>query len=127
MTIIVMIKTVLNNSPVLWATWVRLLAGTVVLVPMLLASPRRRELIRSLVKWRSFGYPLAAAIVGTYLAMMCWIGGMKYATVSVAAILGQMATIFTLVFARIFLGEPLTPARLTGAFAAAGGAIILLV
>lgn len=124
---IVLIKGVLNDSPVLWATWVRLLAGTVVLVPMLLASPRRRALIRSLVEWRSFKYPLLAAIVGTYLAMMCWIGGMKHVDVSVATTLNQLSTIFIFLLATIFLREPVTWRRIMAiALAFSGGLLVAL-
>jgi len=122
---IVMIKSVLNDSPVLWATWVRLLAGAVVLLPMLLASPRRRELARSLVEWRSFGYPLAAAIVGTYLAMMCWIGGMKHVDVSVATTLNQLSTIFIFALAIIFLKEPLTWRRVLAIVLAFSGGLLV--
>jgi drug/metabolite transporter (DMT)-like permease len=122
---IVMIKRVLNEAPVLWATWVRLLAGTVVLVPMLLASPRRRELLRSLVTWRSFKYPLLAAFFGTYLAMMCWIGGMKHVDVSVATTLNQLSTIFIFVLAIIFLREPVTWRRLLAIGLAFGGGLLV--
>jgi len=124
---IVLIKRVLDGAPVLWATWLRLVAGTVVLVPMLLASPRRRELLRSLVTWRSFAFPLAAAVVGTYLAMMSWIGGMKHVDVSVATTLNQLSTIFIFALAIIFLKEAVTWRRILAiALACSGGLLVAL-
>ncbi|MBW2276299.1 MAG: DMT family transporter [Deltaproteobacteria bacterium] len=122
---IVMIKRVLDNSPVLWATWVRLLAGTAVLIPMLLASPRRGALLKSMVTARAFKFPLAAAIVGTYLAMMCWIGGMKHVDVSVATTLNQLSTIFIFVLAVIFLKEALTWRRVLAIVLACSGGLLV--
>jgi drug/metabolite transporter (DMT)-like permease len=124
---IVMIKRVLDDSPVLWATGVRLLAGVVGLVPMVLASPQRRRLIASLWSRDNLKYPLAASFVGTFLAMMCWIGGMKHTDVSVASTLNQLSTIFIFVLATIFLREPLTTRRLLAiGLAFAGGMLVAL-
>jgi drug/metabolite transporter (DMT)-like permease len=124
---IVMIKEVLNNSAVLWATWVRLAAAAIGLVPMVLLSPRRRVLLTALKPSASWRFPLIASVVGTYLAMMCWIGGMKHVEVSVATTLNQLSTIFIFVLATLFLKEPLTRRRVLAiALAFAGGLLVTL-
>jgi drug/metabolite transporter (DMT)-like permease len=124
---IVMIKGVLNNAPFVWATGVRLAAGVVVLIPMILLSPRRKSLLAALVPTSTWKYPLAAATIGTYVAMISWIGGMKYVDVSVATTLNQLSTIFIFVLATIFLKEALTGRRLLAiGLAFVGGLLVAL-
>ena len=53
-----------------------------------------------------------AAFFSTYLGISSWIIGMSLTKVSTASILNQTATIFILIFARIFLKEPLTKRRI---------------
>lgn len=123
---IVLAKPALDRGAVIEVTWIRLVAGTaaqlLVIVPRA-AARRRLSIFRPQRVWRTL---VPASFFGGYLAMILWIGGMKYTTVSAAAILGQMATVFTLLFARMFLGEPITPRRLVGALIAVTGAIVLL-
>lgn len=124
---IVMIKGVLNHAPALWATWIRLLAGVVGLIPMIALSRRRVQLIRAFKSKAILKYPLWAAVFGTYLAMMAWIGGMKYADVSVAATLNQLSTIFIFILAVAFLREPLTWRRVLAiGLAFTGGMLVVL-
>lgn len=109
---IVMVKNVLNGAPMVWATAVRLAAGAFGLIPLILLSPRRRELMAALRPNATWKFAAPAALVGTYLAMIAWIGGMKYTQhVSVAALLNQLSTIFIFILAVVFLKEPLTPRR----------------
>jgi drug/metabolite transporter (DMT)-like permease len=56
--------------------------------------------------------------------MLAWLAGFKYTLVSVAAILNQLATIFTFVLAAIFLKEPVTLSRLVAIALAATGALM---
>ena len=49
-----------------------------------------------------------AAFFGSYLSLILWMGGMKYAKASVAAVLNQLNTIFIVIIAAIFLKERLT-------------------
>ncbi len=109
---IVMVKNVLNGAPMVWATTVRLAAGALGVIPLILLSPRRGALMESLRPSATWKFAAPAALVGTYLAMIAWIGGMKYTQhVSIAALLNQMSTIFIFVLAVVFLREPLTARR----------------
>jgi drug/metabolite transporter (DMT)-like permease len=49
-----------------------------------------------------------AAFFGSYLSLIMWTGGMKYAKASVAAVLNQLNTIFIVIIAAVFLRERLT-------------------
>jgi drug/metabolite transporter (DMT)-like permease len=124
---IVAIKPILNEVPVLWATWVRLGAGGVGLLPLILLHPRRRQLLATLKPGRSWRFAVPAAFSGSYLAMICWIGGMKYTDVSVATILNQLSTIFIFVLAVVFLKEGLTWRRVLAiVLAFCGGMLVAL-
>lgn len=105
---IVIIKELLDRTDVLWANFIRVSAGTLSLFIYLLFHPRRKDYIRELKFSRSWLIALPASISGNYLALLCWVAGMKYTTASQAAILNQMSTIFIFILAAIFLKEKIT-------------------
>jgi drug/metabolite transporter (DMT)-like permease len=51
---------------------------------------------------------IPGTVIGSFLALILWIAGMKYTQASTAAILNQTSTIHIIIMATIFLGEPLT-------------------
>jgi drug/metabolite transporter (DMT)-like permease len=57
---------------------------------------------------------------------LLWLGGFKWAPASVAAVLNQMATVYILVLARIFLKETIRPQQALGALLAAAGALFII-
>ena len=111
---IIMIKPLLERSPLLWATEVRLAGGILVLVLVLLFHPGRRTVISSLLTSRSWKYTLSGSFAGSYLAMILWLTGMKFAPASVAAPLNQTSNIFIFIFAALFLREPINSRRIAG-------------
>lgn len=124
---IVMIKPLLEISPLLWVTEVRLAAAVLVLGIVLLFHPARRAITVSLFSARSWGYTLSGSFVGAYLSMILWLGGMKYAPASVAAALNQMSNIFIFIFAALLLKEPVNLQRIIAiALAVAGATMVTL-
>ncbi|MGA6927053.1 MAG: DMT family transporter [Desulfosarcina sp.] len=121
---IIMVKPLLERTSVLWASFVRLLAGVTGLMIMSVLHPRRRSILAVLKPSPEWKTALPAAVVGNYLAMLAWLAGFKYTLVSVAAILNQLSTIFTFVLAAIFLKEPVTRARLAAIMLAVSGALL---
>lgn len=121
---IVMVKPLLATTSVLWASFVRLLAGVVGLLVITWFHPQRGTILRVLVPSAVWKIALPASIVGNYLAMLAWLAGFKYTLVSVAAILNQLSTIFTFVLAAVILKEPVTPARLIAIVLAVAGAVL---
>lgn len=105
---IVMVKPVLGEVSVLWATTVRVAGGTAALVLFVPFLRNRRAVLSPLVDRRNWKALVPAAFFGSYLALVLWTGGMKYAQASVAAILSQLNTIFIVVIAAVFLKERLT-------------------
>ncbi len=122
---IVWAKPVLEVAPLLPATMLRLIGGTAILC-VLLAVDRRRAahfaVFRPKAAWRTM---LPASILGTYFAMIFWVGGFKYTSASVAAVLNQTSTIFALIMATIILKEPFTRRKLLAAVLAFGGVVIV--
>ena len=124
---IVIAKPVLDGSPVIWASLIRLVAGTLALLLYTLCLPdrwSRWKPYRTLPAWR---LSVPAGILGGYIVMVLWIAGMKYTMASIASILNQLSLIFIIIFSAIFLKEPITRRKLAAiAIALAGGSLVAL-
>jgi drug/metabolite transporter (DMT)-like permease len=121
---VVIIKEVLNRSDVVWATTVRIffgLSGTLVLV---LVHPERRRFFKELRPSVTWKWAIPASIMGNYFALLCWLAGMKYTMVSLAAILNQLSAIMVMILAAVFLQEKITWNRTVSISLAVIGAII---
>ena len=118
-------KPVLDRSPVLWSTTVRLLAGVIALMALTVASPRRRYLWSTLRPSRSWKVAIPAAVLGAYVAMIVWVAGMKYTQASTASILNQTSAVFVLPLAAILLHERVTLRKLASVAMAVGGVALV--
>jgi drug/metabolite transporter (DMT)-like permease len=123
---IVMVKPLLNSSPLLWITELRLIAGIVILIPILLIHPRRKEITISAYNVTGWKYTLSGAFVGTYLTLILWLAGMKYAQVSVASALNQTGNIFIFIFAAILLKEDVNLRKVIAIIVGVAGAMIVV-
>ena len=70
---------------------------------------------------------IGGSVFATYLGISFWIIGMSLTSVSTASILNQTATIFILIFARLFLKEPLTERRVIAIIIAMMGAFLVII
>ncbi len=122
---IVIAKPVLNHSPVLWVAAVRQAASAIVLLGAAGLSPRRGEIFRSLRPSASWRFMLPAAILGSYVALVFWIAGMKYTLAGISAILTQTSTVFIILFAVLFLREPFTRKKALAAGLALAGVLLV--
>ena len=103
---IVMVKRTLETQPLLWVTLLRLcgaLAGLLFLA-MLPSMRQRMRFVPGDVPWHRL---VLAALVGQGLSMVLWLGGYKFTSASVAAILNESASVFLVVLAALWLREPL--------------------
>lgn len=124
---IIIIKNVLNNAPLIWASGVRLLFGTLGLIPIIfLNSIRRKRFISNLNQAETWKIAVPAAISGSFLAMICWVGGLKYTHVSIAGMLNQLSTIFIFILAVLFLKERISWKRLLAIILAFMGAVLVI-
>ncbi len=126
---IVFAKPVLQKPecPLLWATMLRLVAGTIPLAMWGLASPSRATTIRLFKPSHVWRVAIPGSILGGYLAMLFWVAGFKYANASVAAMINQTSVVFALIFAALILKEAFTRRKFVAVvFALSGGCVIAL-
>ncbi|UCG61454.1 MAG: DMT family transporter [Candidatus Zixiibacteriota bacterium] len=122
---IVMIKPLLNRSPLLWVTETRLVGGVAVLLLILAFNRRRKSILHSLRSSTGRVYTLTGSVIGGYLAMLLWLAGMKFTQVSTAAALNQTTNIFIFIFAAVFLKEKINLQRTVGIILAIIGAMLV--
>jgi drug/metabolite transporter (DMT)-like permease len=122
---IVMIKTLLERSPLLWVTEIRLFGGIVALLIVFLLHPQRRNIWNSIHSRQSWGYTISGSFMGAYLAMILWLAGMKYAQASIAAALNQTSNVFVFIFAWLFLRETINLRRVIGIILGISGVLLV--
>ncbi|MCK4343450.1 MAG: DMT family transporter [Phycisphaerae bacterium] len=102
---IVITKPILEGSPLIWATALRVAAGVIFLGLFALLGRKWKAhwtIFRPSDIWR---IALPASILGTYICMIFWVAGFKYTYASIAGVLNQTSVIFGCVFAALILKE----------------------
>lgn len=112
---VVMLKPMLGESPLVWANCWRMAAGVVGLLVLLPFLPREhRRGMGTLLKRSNWAGLVASGVLGNYLSLLLWLGGMKYTQASVASALNQTSTLWTFLLAALLLHEPVTWKRIAG-------------
>jgi drug/metabolite transporter (DMT)-like permease len=112
---IIWAKPVLEHSSVLWATTFRQVAGFASMVPVALVARDRKRIWGVFLPRADWRFTVPGTIMGSFLALLLWLAGMKYTQAGTAAILNQTSTVFVLVLAAVFLHEPFTGRRCVAA------------
>ncbi|MGH8442893.1 MAG: DMT family transporter [Nevskiaceae bacterium] len=123
---VVMAKPLLERHDFLWIVALRILGGV---LGMLIFMPSARDVagIRAAFAGvRHWPHVIAGSVVGTYISMLLWLAGYKYTKASIAAVLNEMAAVFILVLAAVFLHDRLKPAQLAGSVVAIGGVLLVV-
>lgn len=125
---IVMVKRTLESQPLLWVTGLRMLGAVagLLLVGGLMARHYGPPLLPPLrgLAWRKL---VLAAFVGQFLSMVFWLGGYKFTSASVAAILNESSSVFILLLAWAWLKEPLTRRAMAGVVCTLAGVGCMLI
>ena len=111
---IVMVKPFLGDWPLIWATHWRMVGGLVATILIAVFARKENRGLRALKNPRAWRVMLPATLIGSCVSLLLWMAGFKFADASVAAALGQTATLFTFVLAVLLLHEPVTPRRVAG-------------
>ena len=122
---LIMIKRVLEQSPLFWVTEVRIFGGLLVLLLVLLFNPHRNKIIGSLRLTGGWKYTISGSFIGTYIAMVLWLGGMQLERASITAALNQTSSIFVFIFAWLILKEKITIPKIIGIILAVGGVMLI--
>jgi len=124
---IVFVKPVLDvaNFPLIPATTIRLAAGTLLLALFACVSPKRREHFKAFRPNALWRLSVPGSVLGTYLAMIFWVAGFKYANASTAGILNQTSIVFAIILATLILKEPFTRRKFVAVSLAVLGVLIV--
>lgn len=122
---IVMIKPVLGGYPLVWANAWRLVGGVAASLLLLPLFSGARTGLASLRNRSVWPVMVAATVMGTYVSLLFWLGGMKYTQASIAAALNQTSTLWTFVLAAWLLREPVTWKRIVGLVLGVGGVALV--
>ncbi len=123
---IIVAKPAFESGGLVEVALIRLVSGAVALMLFTLPSRTRRAelaVLRPSPAWRAM---IPAAVLGSWLSMLLWVGGFKYTDAATAAVLNQTTTVFTLLLARVMLGEPLTGRRISAVLLGFSGALCVL-
>ena len=123
---VVMAKPLLERYDFFWIVTLRIAGGV---LGMLIFMPPARDFARIRAAFagvRHWPHVIAGSVVGTYISMMLWLAGYKYTSASVAAVLNEMAAVFILALAALFLGDRLKPAQLAGSAVAVAGVLLVV-
>jgi drug/metabolite transporter (DMT)-like permease len=123
---VVIAKPMLEQHSFLWVVTLRVVAG---FLGMLTIAVARRQLAslwrayRGVTHWPAI---VAGGITGTYISMMMWLAGYKYTQASIAAVLNELAAVFILPLAVIFLRETVRPRQAFGVLLALAGVVLVV-
>ena len=123
---IVLAKQVLEGANVLWATSIRQFGSLAVLIPITLLRKDRVRTWRVFIPSADWKYSLPGAILGSYVALILWIAGMKMIPAGKAALLNQTSTIYLLFLACLILKEPFGKRKALAAFLSVCGVLLVL-
>jgi drug/metabolite transporter (DMT)-like permease len=103
---IILMKPVLDNSSILWATLMRTTGGMIFLGGAVIWHPHRKSILREIFDTQSWKAMVPGSFFGGYLSLIAWMGGMKFIQASEASALNQMSTVFIFI-----LGDGLKGSR----------------
>jgi drug/metabolite transporter (DMT)-like permease len=122
---VVMIKPLLDVSPLVWISTYRIMGGIIGLVIILIFVKDRSKIISSLKNRQSWGFTVSGSFMGAYLSMFLWLAGMKFTLTSIAAALNQTSAVFIFIFAILFLSEKFSYRRSLGVVLAMIGVLLV--
>ena len=124
---VVMIKPFMADWPLIWMMCWRVGGGLLASILILPLLSREHRALDSLAHRRVWLTMLPGILCGTYLSLLLWLGGFKYADASIASALNQTASLFTFILAVLILREPVTRRGLTGLGLGACGVLLVTV
>ena len=123
---IVMMKPVLDSYPLALVSAVRMAGGLAFVVLSLPLHPDRRAVFAAFRPQPAWRWMLLGTFFGSYLSIITWLAGFKYSQAGIAALLNQTSTVLIVVFAAVFLKEPMTRLKLVAVAMAFVGTVIIL-
>ena len=111
---IVIAKPLLELYDFLWVVTIRLVGGLLGMLLVVLLRHQWAQIAGQYRRVRHWPQIIWGSVMATYVAMMLWLAGYKYTQASIAAVLNEMAAVFILILAAIFLKDRLDRRQLLG-------------
>lgn len=124
---IVLAKPLLEQYSFVWIVMLRMLGGLAVMLLLILIRRSGPALLEQFKRPHHWPTLFWAGFIGTYVAMLMWLAGYKYASAAVAAVLNESAAIATLLLARYWLKETMTRRQVVGAGVSVLGVVLVVV
>ncbi|HYX35220.1 MAG TPA: DMT family transporter [Oligoflexus sp.] len=122
---IILVKPLFDSTSLISLVTIRMTAGVVGSALIFAMVGDRRARFREFFTAPHKAILLSGCVLSAYLSIILWVAGYKYLQASVAALLNQTSTIFTLIFAIIFLQEKLTRSKVIAICLAMSGAALI--
>ncbi|MEM7599952.1 MAG: DMT family transporter [Verrucomicrobiota bacterium] len=122
---ILMVRDVIQEGSLVWIAGFRFAVATLALGFFVFLKGEGRSLAMGFQRRDVWKITIPMALLGPFLATLCWIAGFKYLTAGRAAIYNQMSTVFIILLAWIFLKEPMTQWKIAGVALAVAGALLV--
>lgn len=122
---ILMVRDVIREGSLVWIAGFRFAVATVALAVYAVIRGEGRSLAMGFQMRESWKHTIPMALLGPFLATLCWIAGFKYITAGRAAIYNQMSTVFVILLAWLILGEKMTTRKTIGVALAICGAVLV--
>jgi drug/metabolite transporter (DMT)-like permease len=125
---ILMVRDIYRETSIVWVTGFRFLVASLFMA--LVAGVRypkslQTELFLGFLRRDTWLTMVPMAILGPFLATLCWVGGFKYLTAGRAAIYNQLSTVFIIILAYFFLRERFTMRKAIGTALALLGSVLV--
>lgn len=122
---IVMVKPIFDRVPLFSLVTIRMIGGVIAAIVLFVFIPNRRREFRAVLETPQKLQLLGACFFSSYLSIILWIAGYKYLQSTIAALLNQTSTVFTVLLAVIFLREKFTRGKIFATASAIIGVILL--
>ncbi len=122
---IMVVKPLFAHVPLFTMVTLRMLAGFLGSLLFLGTLKKRRSLLAELRATPRKDLLFLAAFFSSYLSIILWVAGYTYLQATIAALLNQTSTIFTVLFAIVFLKERLSRRKILALALSLGGVLLI--
>lgn len=123
---VILAKPVLETQDFLWVVTLRVAAGVALMVGIATVRREWSSLLAACRAVRHWPAVVSGSLMGSYVALLFWLAGYKYADASIAAVINELAAIFIVGLATWLLRERVTVRQLTGGALALAGVLVVV-
>lgn len=123
---VVLAKPVLETQDFLWVVFLRVAAGVALMLGIATVRHEWSGLAAAYRAVRHWPAVIAGSLMSSYVALLFWLAGYKYADASIAAVINELAAIFIVGLAAWLLRERVTARQLGGGALALTGVLVVV-